>query len=104
MNAEKFDKARQDAVNQFVDSIPEGVLKEIGPLASIERQLHLGTDALGERITPEARQVLIHTRDHLKGKIMETHGLKSGLELNDYLGQFRMNVRDIKAEIANRAK
>lgn len=33
---------------------------------------------------------------------MQDHGLRNPLELNDYLGQFGMGVRDIKAEIADR--
>lgn len=65
MAIESDQQARQQAAKQYVDSLPQDAVQEISPLASIERQLHTGTDAFGERITLEARRVLEHTRDYL---------------------------------------
>ena len=56
---------------KFVDTLPEGQVRDQGAIALLNRSLHLGVDASGKRLTPEERRIYEKTFHHLTGKVME---------------------------------
>ena len=70
---------------KFVDTLPEGQVRDQGAIALLNRSLHLGVDASGKRLTPEERRILDKTIQHLRDKAMKEFRQSAKGVRNHYL-------------------
>lgn len=96
-----LDEANRQLAVDRVNRFDPGVLEEVSPLVLLERSLHLGVNANGDRLTGEERQVLQNTLDALRQQLADTHVGGDILELGDYLAHLGLN-QHVKNEIYRR--
>lgn len=92
----------EEFAKEYVDRLPPELASTIGGLALIIGTLHTGTNAYGEHITPDEREVLIRTKESLKKKLKDIYtGDKKGLD--GIFGEYKAYLHGIRAEFIKRA-
>lgn len=90
----------------YIDRLPSSVVNDLSPLASIEKQLHTGTNAFGGRISSAEREVLKRTKAALLRKLAEKYSDSSDFQAGtgEFLTRFNFHLREVKEELASRAE
>jgi len=92
---------RQHALQQ-VSEISEEDLKHLAPLVILERNLHLGVDSKGNRLSTNDRATLRKTVDSLRAELANRYSAGSLVLLQTRLNSFHLSDPYVQEEIIKR--
>ena len=102
-NRRQLESYGHQVARRSVDRIPEELLPELGSYARLERDLHLGVNARGKRLSGNDRRILQQTKDTLRQTLANKHAGGNVVSWDSILAsRYHYNNTEIKKEVIRR--